>query len=1750
MDRLRKRFSSKSKGRDQNGKPAKSTAPRPQQLDDQVNDLSIQENEYEKDNRVPDTVAGAQQALSGRLSPGQHEDTEIRQKSSGSTSPGFSDEDYFQSSAVVTSGRPSDAERRRSSTLSVPPTSVGYERRRSSNQSTPSNFVSVNSGNRARSNSEHRRMNPLGLTVIHEPERGHSLDIVLVHGLGGSSHSTWSKDHDPAYFWPHLWLPTEPAIDSARILSFGYDADWKSTGSKTVLNITDFAKELLFAMKFTKDENRNLEDLGLGDVPIIFIVHSMGGLVVKKAYILGQTDDEYSDMVKSVNAIIFLSTPHRGSNLAELLNRILSASVLRYSPKQYITDLQKNSPALEEINEQFRKFAPKLHIVSFYETLETTIGPKKVRILEKESAILGYPGEISRAMNADHHDVCKFYSPRDVNYISMRDVLKTLVDRVRVVGMGFRRSSSASSDASEAVETLLSVHDRPDDDYNFFYDQRMSGTCGWILHERAFQDWLEDTAHSSVLWLHALPASGKSVLSSFIINHVKMQGQICQYYYFRFGEQAKRTINGCLRSIAFQLSQDIPQFRRRMRDLAEDGLRLEKTDARTVWKRLFVTPLLTLRQNITLYWIIDALDEADSPQLLLDLLEDLRGSKVSIKVLVTSRNTAGLSLGFDQLSELVPTDILPLLSKSQQDVGAYVQSRMLLPRWDNAFKQEISAIILQRAEGNFLWVHLALKDILKRHTSEAVRQALENMPAGMEAMYHRMAVEVAKDLGSTDKELARRILTWAMYSRRALTLRELEEALRPSFGRILDVRNTISATCGLFVVVDVSEHVTMIHQTARDYLTHTQALDLFIDAQRVHIDLFSHCMTCLMDTNVRGKLTQTNSELKRDFIQYAATSWSYHLGLIKQISPAAVTMLVQFLRGPHVLTWIRILASLRHLKVLVYASRTLTELLSSKRKARFDVALDDNQKDLLRLWAVDFVKLVGKFGPTLSYDPASIHNFIPEFCPQTSMVHRQFTKQKSFRFISVSGITNDEWDDSIAHMSDRKYQLSKILCSRGHVAAIAIDHRAKGVTLIWSSTNFEKRLSLPQEEYITASCFDATGTRYLSCGVSHTKLWEIPSGRLILTAASPVDTTVLGVAFSEDRTRILAASEDKSIHVLSLESLQPEWQLLNSLDESDVTGLGHANSPCAMVFNADSTQIAVAYRGFPLSVWSVEDRRLIGRCSRQVEGRGINETIWAGVDTVSWNTRSGHLLGKYSDGCVFKWDPYERTSDELRTPASLVHCSPDGLSFATCDNSGVIRLFNFQSFALLYQLRCDAPPRAFAFSPDSRRFYEIREGVCTAWEPPALTDLQETGDQSEELWETQSDISTLIDAVQTVEQEDRVTSLAVASDGKYFCAGDEVGEIHLFDAAGNKVLKIWSSPRFMIIEMLAFDQSGKRLAFAELGGDVSVKQLSPPSGTSDLKKWTVQSLLQVRTTPQMGVARQLLFSPDGRLLLVVRQYAVQVWSLETGKMTCQYQQEEEVRQHWICEPENATSLLVFDQHGVKRMLWETLTAGPLLRIEEENIELETNFTKPNPQSVESPVQASSIATPLSDPTYQSINAYLAQDQSHIIVERTTTQGSTIYTLFKVADLPTIPWPTTHEQQAPHAALITNKTNTRTIPASIAKCIEVSLGLLTRDVFVFLDQDFWLCTWKIDTPAPHEPAHPPASTTTRSASRSARGDTDKAGIVRKHFMLPRHWLNKETLPLLHLTEAGRLFCPKGAEVAVIGTQLGTRMGSTW
>ena len=118
----------------------------------------------------------------------------------------------------------------------------------------------------------------LGMFNFQTPKKA-LIDIVAVHGLNGHYEDTWtwvSDDKSIRQNWLKDFLPNQ--IPNARIMSYGYDSTVQF--SKSSANVNIFADQLLNDLKSQR------MDPGEKIRSIVFICHSLGGIVVKKVVIL------------------------------------------------------------------------------------------------------------------------------------------------------------------------------------------------------------------------------------------------------------------------------------------------------------------------------------------------------------------------------------------------------------------------------------------------------------------------------------------------------------------------------------------------------------------------------------------------------------------------------------------------------------------------------------------------------------------------------------------------------------------------------------------------------------------------------------------------------------------------------------------------------------------------------------------------------------------------------------------------------------------------------------------------------------------------------------------------------------------------------------------------------------------------------------------------------------------------------------------------------------------------------------------------------------------------------------------------------------------------------------------------------------------------------------------------------------------------------------------------------------------------
>ncbi|KGO37644.1 hypothetical protein PEX1_105150 [Penicillium expansum] len=495
----------------------------------------------------------------------------------------------------------------------------------------------------------------------------------------------------------------------------------------------------------------------------------MGGLVIKRAYLLAKGKWEFEYLATRIQAMFFLATPHRGADLASTLLKLLS---LGGGPRPFITDLQRNSSAIQSINDEFPHHCHDMQLCSFYETLPTSFGVKKSLVVDKDLAILGYANERREYIHANHRGICKYASQDDTNYRTVRNALASGLDILR------NRLASSSrdiiSDRQRLLETLLGVSDGPEDDLMNADSLRMSGSCEWLVDKSNFQEWLHGD-NSPIYVIVAKPATGKTILCGKVITHLRKLQKKSSFYFFKYGNQEKSNITTFLLSMARQMALSDENVLATCLKICEKDDQLRKADYRTIWRKLFLDGILKVTFEHIHYWVIDALDECKSEAEVVPLLMKV-AEVCSVRVFLTSRNSfePRQRLGLSSVRVLSE----PILEEdTKSDIALYLDANVdQIPSADDRGPQHIVRQIVDKSRGCFLWVTLVFQELKYVHTSADVERILDEVPTDMNELFARILHNMSKALYG--KALAQAILTWTVCSTRPLKIVELSEALR------------------------------------------------------------------------------------------------------------------------------------------------------------------------------------------------------------------------------------------------------------------------------------------------------------------------------------------------------------------------------------------------------------------------------------------------------------------------------------------------------------------------------------------------------------------------------------------------------------------------------------------------------------------------------------------------------------------------------------------------------------------------------------------------------------------------------------------------------------------------------------------------------------------------------------------------------------------------------------------------------------
>jgi len=352
------------------------------------------------------------------------------------------------------------------------------------------------------------------------------------------------------------------------------------------------------------------------------------------------------------------------------------------------------------------------------------------------------------------------------------------------------------------------------------------------------------------------------------------------------------------------------------------------------------------------------------------------------------------------------------------------------------------------------------------------------------------------------------------------------------------------------------------------------------------------------------------------------------------------------------------------------------------------------------------------------------------------------------------------------------------------------------------------------------------------------KVWDIITGKELITLSGVHDKYISGVAFSPDGKQIVSSDGSGGIKV---------WNV-SDVNEA-IISMRHGNDWIRSVsFSPDGKQLVSAcYGDKEIKVWDAatgaeiisfsgsEHTNGVSCAAFSPNGKHIASGDW-GATIIIWDAASGNEVMKFTD----------------KFSTTRVSFSPDGKLLASAGWSGLINIRDVLTGSIVTTLPFGSGMiNSIAFSPDNK--YIVSGGSdCTV-----------------RVWNVAkgNEITTLRG------HGSSVSSVVFTPDGKQVVSGSEDGTIKVWDTTLDYTGKYFWSDTLRVLS-IAFSPDGKRLVSRTMDGKVKV--------------WDVASTAEIMTLGGGRSGRSNLFrlpalSPEGKLIASIgEERAIVLWDAETG----------------------------------------------------------------------------------------------------------------------------------------------------------------------------------------------------------------------------------------------------------------------------
>ncbi|KAJ5706534.1 NACHT nucleoside triphosphatase [Penicillium malachiteum] len=479
---------------------------------------------------------------------------------------------------------------------------------------------------------------------------------------------------------------------------------------------------------------------------------------------------------------------------------------------------------------------------------------------------------------------------------SAKDILESL--QKQIDGIQQTTAATRSDLHTDKIKRWLSPPD-PSVNLNHAKGLRHEGTGAWLLENPVFQSWYSGSRRQ--LWLQGLAGSGKTVLSTTVLDHLaKRPDSLLLCFFFNFNDIGKQTLDNMIRSLAFQLYQagtDSAVHLDIFFQAHQDGRNQPETQGLLdVVDKI----LITQRRVSIVSIVLDALDESITRDDVLKWIKHVkdRPELAHVQLLYTSRLEAEF---LRHIPDSIGQESCLLLDKQavNRDIRSWVSAQLserrdfIEKRLSKDLVERIRRKIGEEADGMFRWAFCQLDSLAQCHHEEDIEDALVSLPRNLSETYERMIKSVPTVL----KNDAIRLLQFLVHSKRPLKLAEAKEVLAT---RVKGESQRFNIKRRLFCETDVLRYcpslVTVINASEKElHLAHFSVKEYLLEQDdfkttNASISITRTCLSYLTDINGSHRVIRLGFPMAK----YAAEVWTGHAALV-QNSKDIIQVVVAFL---------------------------------------------------------------------------------------------------------------------------------------------------------------------------------------------------------------------------------------------------------------------------------------------------------------------------------------------------------------------------------------------------------------------------------------------------------------------------------------------------------------------------------------------------------------------------------------------------------------------------------------------------------------------------------------------------------------------------------------------------------------------------------------------------------------------------------------------------------------------------------------